>query len=152
MSNDTPVDLGTFLDMEIDNLPDAPKREILPSGKHVVQVKDSGIKDIGDKKMIVISVAHVLTEELANPADELPKPGTTYDMLFSASDSGMGALKELLMPIRPKGTKTAELLQALPGQQFRLVSVTRKYKDKNSGEQKVGWNPVGGFQFLSPQA
>lgn len=148
-ANGQPLSLSLFMDQEIDALPDAPKREQLPPGVHIVQVKDVQTKKAKDKEALLISFNYLQTESLVKPTDDLPKAQTVIEQMYSTeTEGGLGALKALLMPIKIPGVKTSEMLQALPGQQFKITTNKRSWTDTASGEKREQWNIVGGLQKL----
>lgn len=144
--------LAQFLSGSIDAMPDAPVRALLPEGKHVIQVTEVSQKTLGatESEALVVSCKYIQTLELVNPADAVLKAGEDVDFtFFTNNQGGLGSLKDFLKPIAQPGILLSELLPAMVGQQFIVTTKIRKWKDKNSGEQKQGHESVGGLALLS---
>lgn len=145
------LSLAQFLDGAVDAMPDAPKRAILPAGKHVIQMVEVGQKEMGNdkKEALVFSAKLVQTLELVNAADATLEPGTEVDFTyFTDNQSGIGALKEFVLPLASPGTKLSDILPAMVNNQFVVTTKVRKWKDKNSGEEKSGHEAIGGVALL----
>ncbi len=143
--------LASFLDSTVDEMPDAPKRAMLPAGRHVIQVVDVKQTELGGDKIEALQFAckYVESQELVNSADAVLKPNEEIDFTFMTDNAlGIGRLKEFVKPLASPGTKLSDILQALPGQQVIVTTKVRSWKDKNSGEQRSGHEPVGGLVLL----
>lgn len=151
MANEQKLSLAQFLEGSVDAMPDAPKRALLPAGKHVIQIKEVAQKEMGNdkKEALVFSAKYVQTLELVNPADATLKDGEDVDFtFFTDNQGGIGSLKEFVKPLASPGVMLKDILPAMVGNQFVVTTKIRKWKDKNSGEEKQGHEPIGGLALL----
>jgi hypothetical protein len=150
MSNDKSININDYLDKDVSELPDMKGRELMPNGRHVVQVLNVEQKELGGKLAMVFTYSYLGCEELANPSDTQPKEGTEFqETFFLTTENGLGALKKHIAPIAPAGVKLGEALMGIVGSQYRITTTQRGWKDKTSGEERMGWNTKDGLQPLS---
>lgn len=143
--------LASFLDSSVEEMPDAPKRAMLPAGRHVLAVVDVKQTELGNDKIEALQFAckYIETQELVNSADAVLAPNEEVDFTFMTDNAnGIGRLKEFVKPLASPGTKLSDILQALPGQQVIVTTKIRTWKDKNSGEMRSGHEAVGGVVLL----
>lgn len=151
MNTEAKLSLAQFLDASVDALPDAPKRAMLPAGKHVIQIVDVSQKELGSdkKEALVFSAKYIQSLELVNAADATLKAGEQVDFTyFTDNAGGLGGLKEFVTPLAQPGMKLSDILPALPNNQFIVTTKVRKWKDKQSGEEKAAHEAVGGLALM----
>jgi hypothetical protein len=132
------ANIDDLLDGTLDDLADAPQFKPFPAGAHVVKL-NWDVKNIGNSPAIEAKFTHQSTAELANPDDELPKPGDTCSTAFILKDKegkknelAEGQWKEILKNLKEGGVAgetNREIMDASNGMEVMLVSALRK--DKN---------------------
>ena len=148
MANDAKVfNLDDFMEKDFSALPDAPKRSMMPNGKHVIQIVGAPEKTVlGEKPALKFKYKLIQHVELAAGAAPLDVGTELEEVFFVSSEGGLGALKEHLKNLPAQPLK--DLLPALDGQQFVIVTKQREFKDKQSGEKRTGWNTVDGLKMM----
>lgn len=145
-----------ILDRDVSELPRNVARDILPDGEYVVTLINVERKKVGDNDSVIFKyqLAEVLT--VANPDKGVPELGIKVEEMFTVSgdnaELGVARLTSHLADVHT-GKLGAFFAEPPIGQNFKITAKTREWKDKKSGEMKLGWQThstkdVGGLQFL----
>lgn len=149
MSTNKEFNINDYLDKPISDMPDMPQRELLPNGRHVLQIKDVEMKELAGKPAVIFQYRYVGCEELANPGDKQPAADAEFEeVFFPSTETGLGALKKHLQHVAPEGATLSTVLQGIVGESFGVTTTQRSWKNKTSGETQTGWSTKDGLKRL----
>lgn len=120
-----------LLDTSISSLPTSAQ---LPSGAHKCIMKYS-VKKINDNPNIILNFKLVETQELEDPTQEAPTPGSDCDAMFNlANDYGQKAFGKIMNSLAaqqdlPKTATFREVLDPINGSEVILVCKLPAGKD-----------------------